>query len=147
MKKPYRLLEGILILLLSACFSLPVWAQQWSALTDILYPGTVAQSLHYPKGKTVYLQLVAQPVEKVLFHYLRLARQPEWRLDFPSEQEAQAWLRGLEATGETRVFMLNLYHRKTKINFSLTLGEREDTRDSRPQSIITVYGQQRPFGR
>ncbi len=123
------------------------WGQQRTALDELRQPGAQEAKLVYSKGQPVYVLLSTQPVEQTLLQYLRLSRQPGWKLTFPAEAEAITWLSALEKTGKSKVFMLNLYHLKTKVNYVLTIGSVSDTRAVSARSIITIYSMQRPFGK
>lgn len=136
----------IFCLLLFALVS-PARAQQRQPLDDLVLPQSQQQRLIYNKGKPVWVLLNARPVEGVLLDYLRISRQPDWKLTFPAEAEAITWLEALKKNGGSKVFMLNLYHLKTKVNYVLTIGEVSDTRVLSAHSIITIYSMQRPFGR
>ena len=140
----WRAVLGVGVMLLSAP---QAGAQQRPPLDELILPGTQQRRLVYQGGKAVHVLLSTQPVEKTLLHYLSISRQAGWRLDFPAEAEAIAWLAALEKTGKSKVFMLNLYHLKSKINYTLTIGAVSDTRALSARSIITIYSMQRPFGR
>lgn len=118
-----------------------------AVLPELVLPQTTRREWIYQQGKKVWLQLSPQPVEQVLLHYLAISRKPGWQLTFPAEAEAAAWLEALERSHESKVFMLNLYHLKSKVNYVLTVGELSDTRQFSARSIITIYSRQRPFGR
>lgn len=114
---------------------------------QLLLPDSRRGELTYSQGRAVWIQLNPQRVEQVLLAYLRLSRQPDWRLTYPAEAEAVSWLAALKKSGESKVFMLNLYHLKTKVNYVLTIGEISDTSQISARTIITIYSMNRPFGR
>lgn len=130
---------------------LPAQAQQRNMSAEPLDQLTLPQSLQkrlvYQQGKAVWVLLNPRPVEQVLLEYLRISRQPDWKLTFPSADEAASWIEALKKSRESKVFMLNLYHLKTKVNYVLTLGALSDTRLKSARSIITIYSTDRPFGR
>lgn len=134
------------LLSLLLAWPLAAAAQQRTGLDDLLLPQSQERRLVYRKGKPVHLLLSQRSVEEVLLHYLKLSRGPDWKLTFPSQAESAAWLEALKKTRESKVFMLNLYHLKSKVNYSLTIGELENTRALSAQSIITIYSMQGPFG-
>ncbi|PKL79613.1 MAG: hypothetical protein CVV27_01535 [Candidatus Melainabacteria bacterium HGW-Melainabacteria-1] len=146
---PSLILTLILLLIpgLSLEWARPVHAQHKTPLDELLLADSLKQRLVYRKGQPVWLLLSQHPVEQVLLKYLSLSRSPGWQLTFPAEAEALAWLNGLNKSAESKVFMLNLYHSKTKINYVLTVGEVLDTRAFSARSIITISSMQRPFGR
>lgn len=122
-------------------------AQQRSPAEGLLYPAAPVRQLQYSGGQTVYAQYVQLPVEQVLLHFLRQAREPAWQLTFPDALEAEAWLRALQQTPQKPpVFILNLYHPKTDVNVHLTIGGAPGTSPSQPRSIITVYSTKHPLG-
>jgi hypothetical protein len=122
-------------------------AQQRPVSERLLYPAAPVRQLHYSGGQTVYAQYLELPVEQVLLHYLRKAREPGWRLTFPDALEAEAWLRALQQRPqEPPVFVLNLYHPKTDVNVHLTIGGLPGTSPSRGRSIITLYSTKHPLG-
>jgi hypothetical protein len=134
------------LLSLLLAWPLAAAAQQRTGLDDLLLPQSQERRLVYRKGKPVHLLLSQRSVEEVLLHYLKLSRGPDWKLTFPSQAESTAWLEALKKTRESKVFMLNLYHLKSKVNYSLTIGELENTRALSARSIITIYSMQGPFG-
>lgn len=132
------------LLLLSSVSAL---GQQRPLAEDLLYPGAEQQQLLYPKGQTVYAQRVPLPVQQVLLYYLKISRQPAWRLTFPNDAEAEAWLHALQRNpSQTPVFLLNLYHPKSDVNVHLTIGAIPGTSPSEGQSIITLYSTKHPLG-
>lgn len=121
-------------------------AQQRTALDELFYPHAQQEQMVYSSEQKVYVQFSDASVAQILSFYLRLSRQPDWQLIFPSEIEARAWLAGLGKSGEPPVFMLNLYHLKSKVNYNLTIGAYPGTRELAAQSIITLYSTRHPFG-
>ena len=83
---------------------------------------------------------------QVLLHYLQVSRQAPWKLTFPSQSEAITWLNALQKSKQSKVFMLNLYNLKSKVNYSLTIGELQKTSGLTARSIITIYRMQDSFG-
>lgn len=124
----------------------PVWAQHKTELDELFLPKTQQQELTYKNGQKVHVLLSTQEVEPVLLHYLKLSRQASWRLTFPSQAEAVTWLNALKKSKQSKVFMLNLYNLKSKVNYSLTIGELQKTSDLTARSIITIYRMQDSFG-
>ncbi|HEY9842844.1 MAG TPA: hypothetical protein V6D23_20425 [Candidatus Obscuribacterales bacterium] len=134
------------ILCLLCLLTGPALAQWREPIDDLLLPDAQQRRLVYRDGKPVWLLLSSRSVEQSLLEYLRLSRQPGWKLTFPDETEARAWLEGLRTSHESKVFMLNLYHSKTKLNYVLTVGALSDTRLFSARSIITIYSTQHAFG-
>ena len=120
-------------------------AQHRTALDELFYPNTELKVLTYTPENKVYIQLVEASVDQLLLHYLSLSTGADWQLVFPSDMEAKAWLQGLKKSGKPPVFMLDLYHLKSKVNYNLTIGANSGTRQSKAQSIITIYSTRRSF--
>lgn len=123
----------------------PVRAQYRTPLDDLLYPGAVSHDWGESGSEPVHLLFSKAQTEQVLLYYLAVSRQADWRLTYPSEWEARAWLDGLEKTRKSPVFMLNLYHLKSKVNYNLTIGPVSGTSPVSARSIITIYSTRRPF--
>jgi len=115
------------------------YAQYRTALDELFYPETPLKEMVYSPEHKVYLQFAKGSVAEVLLFYLNLSTQTDWQLLFPSDLEAQVWLTGLEKSKKSPVFMLDLYHIKSKVNYNLTIGPNSGTRQSDAQSIITIY--------
>lgn len=135
-----------LICFTSAGLDLPASAQYRTAVDDLRLQAVRSQHLQVSGKESVEVRFSTLSVESALLHYLKLTQGQEWELTFPTGLEAEAWLKALENTPD-KVFMLNLYHKQSKVNYSLTIGKLSLASHPQARSIITIYKMRRPFGR
>ncbi len=133
------------MLLFNMLFSPAVMAQRKTPLDDLFLPHHTPRRMAHGKNYS-WVILSEQPLEQVMKYYLNLCTPTpkgpaHWQLTAPDLLTATAWIGALSQTPSKKTgnFILNLHHKQTKLNFSLTLGVASFTRDTPIRSIITLY--------